>query len=166
MRVDTKVIYPSVEGPTSILAKDANLQKLLCDHEQELPRPHTFILQNKKVGIIIIGGYIKNLSFENTLVDTRVSKCDAIALCFNDNLSYPVGDYNNDQDIDLLSNHFKDVEGYFQLPQMIQLLIMGVEQTLLRRVVAVGQGVDGISKWISVPKNRIQIVETPAQENS
>ncbi len=159
MKVDTKVIYPFESQ--QLLQRDETLQALLVTHEVELPRPSTWLTQNKKVGIIILSGSIKDLSFENTNLDTRASKCDALVLMFDRNLSYPQDDYNDTKSI-LLVDNYSNIMDYFTLPSMIKLLIMGIEQTLLRRVVAVGQEVISMrdyNHWIEIPKNRIQVVE-------
>ncbi len=165
-KVDTKIIFPS-----NFIGKfnDPILESMLSHHAADIPRIATRPIQNKKVGIIYIDDNIKELDFSNTLVDIRASKCDALVLMFGNNLAYPGKNYDDTESV-LLSTVYNNINEYFALPPMIHLLIMGVEQTLLRRIILIGQEIKpgpetkGGNKWILVPKIRIK--EIPAVENS
>ncbi len=165
-KVDTKVIYPSnYIGSWS----DVILESFLNHIEMEIPKVGTNLLQNKKAGILVIGGNIKELDFNNSGVDIRANKTDCLAVWFLQDLSYPGENYNDDTNQLLLNSVYPSISDYFALPHMIQVLIMGIEQTLLRRVVAIGQSVKDIDKWISIPKIRIKKLESQeisTQENS
>jgi hypothetical protein len=171
-KVDTKVIYPSsLEFLHPVSSEDGinfKLKMLLLDNTVKLPKIKTLPFQHHKVGVLFIGGDIKELDFNNTNLDQRAGKCDCLAVWFKRDLLLP-GEHYDDKNMLLLSDYFNDINDYFALPQMIKILIMGIEQTLLRRVVAVGQQTnDHISypnnKWISVPKNRVHAVIKPIIE--
>jgi hypothetical protein len=160
-KVDTKVIFPSnFIGNLGCPI----LQSMLNQHEGDISKVATNFLQNKKIGIILISGNIKELDFQNSMVDVRAKKVDALALLFGNDLNYPGANYDDPTHL-LLSDFYSHIDDYFALPKMIQILIMGVEQTLLRRVVAVGQEIASpedvssvANKWIQIPKIRFQEV--------
>lgn len=150
------------------------LRTLMHNTKEELPRLKTFGFQNYKIGIIIIGNNIKQLDFNNTGLNILAKKHDCLAIWFEDNVSFPKGHYDDNNNIENLCDSYADIGNYHLLPKMIQLLIMGVEHTLLRRVVAIGQevlkfdderliGIISNYRWIEVPKQRVLIMEN--QEN-
>jgi len=150
-KVDTKVIFPNnfIGNPQIV-----ELHQILSNNNNDIPKLKSNCFQNKKIGIIFISGNIKELDFSNSQVDLRANKCDALALWFGNDLNFPGANYDDSNHL-LLSDTYIHMSDYFALPEMIKILIMGVEQTLLRRVTAIGQR----DKWMLVPKIRTREIE-------
>jgi len=170
-KVDLKTIFPSEINynhfnPT--LGICGETPQCVLDKNENIPRLKTLHFQNRKIGVLKIGGDIREIGFHNTNVDIRANKCDALAIWFDRDLSYPKDNYQSG-DKNNFATTYPHIKDYFELPQMIQLFIMGIEQTLLRRVVAIGQEViysdiADFYKWIEIPKIRVK--EPAKVENS
>lgn len=138
---------------------------------------------NPRIGTIVVPGKIEDLDFRNTAAPRLARQVDGLAMWMLENtilhvapslivtLSEADQAEINERDGYV---HFHKIFGkcadYHELPEIIKLLIRGVEQQLVRRVLAIGCTVQSAVEkdertpyWMEVPKDRIRRVEVHEQ---
>lgn len=137
----------------------------LLTNSCELPRVSSWKMQPYRVGTIVVKDNIEDLDFRGTNAASKVNKVDCLAVWFLNSTSYPANKFDEVHLRKYLNETFANCESFYKIPNIFEALIIGVEQQLVRRVVAIGQEIEKkneppippeyLQRWLSVPKNRI-----------
>jgi hypothetical protein len=126
-----------------------------------------------RIGTVAVGGKIEELDFRASLADMRAQETDGIAVWMLPTAMFYVHSntmnfYSASEQAVILEHDkyaffnriFLRMGDYYDLPQIMKLLISGIEQQLVRRVIAIGCTISETPIWMDIPKNRIRRVET------